>query len=64
MRSCSSRVGLAYGCSSFSWNQARSAGSWMCMYSTPMVRQYASRSTPRILRRVRLLAPPKPPVGH
>ena len=24
---------------SFSWNQARCSGSWMCMYSIPMVRQ-------------------------
>ena len=39
MRSCSSRLGFEYGCSSWSWNHLRSAGSWMCMYSMPVVRQ-------------------------
>ena len=32
------------------WIQAFWSGSWMCMYSTPMVRAYASRSTPRMSR--------------
>ena len=36
---CSSRSGLPGGTSTRSWIQARSLGSWMCMYSMPTVRQ-------------------------
>ena len=32
--------------STWLWIQCCSSVSWMCMYSTPIVRQYASRSTP------------------
>ncbi len=38
-RSCSSRSGLVYGFSRRSCSQLRCAGSWMCMYSMPTVRQ-------------------------
>ena len=33
-----------------SWIHSFWSGSWMCMYSTPTVREYASRSTPRMSR--------------
>ena len=33
-----------------SWIHSFWSGSWMCMYSTPTVRAYASRSTPRMSR--------------
>ena len=45
------------------WSQARSSGSVMCMYSMPMVRQYASRSTPRMSRSGISSLPPRPRVG-
>ena len=64
MRSCSSDVGFEYVFSSLFCIQARSSGFWMCMYSTPTVRQYESRRMPRILRSLRKLAPPKPPVAN
>ncbi len=32
--------------STLDWIQRCSSVSWMCMYSMPIVRQYASRSTP------------------
>ena len=38
MLSCSSRLGFWCGRSTRSWIQARSSGSWMCMYSMPIVR--------------------------
>ena len=39
MRSWSSREGLAYLRSTRAWIQRRWSGSWMCMYSMPVVRQ-------------------------
>ncbi len=51
------------GVSIFCWIHWRSSGSEMCMYSTPMVRQYASRSTPRMSRSVIWSLPPTPRVG-
>ena len=39
IRSCSSRSGLVCGPSTRFWIQRRWSGSWMCMYSMPMVRQ-------------------------
>ena len=64
---------MMWVCSSFSkgrrgvsisrWSQLRSSGSVMCMYSTPIERQYASRSTARISRRVISSLPPRPRVG-
>ena len=39
MRSCSSRGGFWCGFSTRSWIHRRCSGSWMCMYSMPMVRQ-------------------------
>jgi hypothetical protein len=42
----------------------RWAGSWMCMYSTPIVRQYESRRTPRMSRSFIVRLPPKPPVTN
>ena len=42
----------AGGASTCSWIHSFWSGSWMCMYSTPTVRAYASRSTPRMSRSV------------
>ncbi len=39
IRSCSSRGGLVWGCSTRCWIQRRCSGSMMCMYSMPVVRQ-------------------------
>ena len=65
MRSCSSWSARGCGRSTLAWIQARSSGFWMCMYSMPTVRQYESRSTPRISRNfIRGLAPPNPPVAN
>ncbi len=50
MRSCSSRSGLECERSMRSWIHLRCLGSWMCMNSMPVVRQYESRSTPRMSR--------------
>ncbi len=36
----------------------------MCMYSMPTVRQYESRSTPRISRSRMIGLPPNPPVAN
>src|SRR5262245_43248662 len=64
IRSCSWPDGLACGVSIRAWSHLRWSGSWMCMYSIPTVRQYESRSTPRILRNVIIGLPPKPPVAN
>ena len=50
IRSCSSRGGLVCGRSTRSWIHLRCSGSWMCMYSMPVVRQYESRRMPRMSR--------------
>ena len=50
--------------STFCWIQAFWSGSWMCMYSTPIVRAYASRSTPRMSRSFMASRPASPPVGN
>ena len=50
MRICSSCSARGCGTSIRSCSQWRSSGSWMCMYSVPTVRQYESRSTPRMSR--------------
>ena len=51
MRRFSVGVGLGVpGTSTCSWIHSFWSGSWMCMYSTPTVRAYASRSTPRMSR--------------
>ncbi len=39
IRSCSSRGGFRWGCSTRSWIHRRWSGSMMCMYSMPTVRQ-------------------------
>ena len=39
MRRCSSRGSDSCGRSTRSWIHLRCAGSWMCMYSMPIVRQ-------------------------
>ena len=46
------------------WIHAFWSGSWMCMYSTPIVREYASRSTPRMSRSFIARLPARPPVGN
>ena len=61
---CSSRGGLVRR-STRSWIHLRCSGSWMCMNSMPTVRQYESRSTPRMSRSfiIRDL-PAKPPIAN
>ena len=44
--------------------QRRSAGSRMCVYSTPTVRQYELRSTPRMSRSFIFSWPAKPPTAN
>ena len=51
-------------CSTRSWIQRRSSGSWMCMYSTPTRRQYESRSTPSTSRSFIFCCPANPPTGN
>ena len=46
------------------WIQRCSSVFWMCMYSTPIVRQYASRSTPSRSPRRILSTPPTPSVRN
>ncbi len=64
IRSCSSRGGFTCGRSTRSWIHLRCSGSWMCMYSIPVVRQYESRRMPRIWRsfmnRLPVAAPNEP----
>ena len=50
--------------STLAWIQTCSSVSWMCMYSTPIVRQYASRSTPSRSPRRILSTPPTPSVRN
>ena len=50
--------------SSLAWIHRCSVKSWMCMYSTPMVRQYASRSTPSRSPSGSFSVPPTPPVRN
>ena len=50
--------------STCSWIQRCSSGSWMCMYSMPIVRQYASRSTWRMSPRAMRSRPARPPVRN
>src|SRR6266516_3624589 len=64
MRNCSLWPGLPCGRSIRACSQARSSGFWMCMYSTPTVRQYESRSTPKISRSLINGLPPNPPVAN
>ena len=63
MAICSSCSARGCGTSIRSCSQRRSSGSWMCMYSVPTVRQYESRSTPRMSRSFIRAFPPNPPVG-
>ena len=50
--------------STCSWIQRFSSGSWMCMYSMPIVRQYASRRTWRMSPSVMRSVPARPPVRN
>ncbi|RPK91261.1 hypothetical protein EES46_11050 [Streptomyces sp. ADI98-10] len=63
MRSCSSRSGFGRGRSTRSWSHLRCFGSWMCMNSMPVVRQYDSRSTPRMSRSFIIVLPANPPTA-
>ncbi len=64
IRSCSSRSGLECGRSTRSWIHLRCFGSWMCMNSMPVVRQYESRRTPRMSRSFIIDLPAKPPTAN
>ena len=64
IRRFSSGDGSSTGRSTRACTHSFWSGSWMCMYSTPTVRAYASRSRPRISRsgRRRSSSPPPPSV--
>ena len=64
MRSCSPRSSTSETPSTCCWNQVRSSGFEMCMYSSPTERQYESRRIPRILRSGKNFFPPNPPVAN
>ena len=64
IRSCSSRSMAGRPISICCCIHLRSSGFEICMYSTPMERQYESRRIPRILRSGRKLLPPNPPVAN
>ncbi|MDF2975329.1 MAG: hypothetical protein K0S40_57 [Actinomycetospora sp.] len=61
---CSATGTFSCGFSMRSCSHARLAGSRMCMYSTPMVRQYESRSRPRTSRSFMQPLPANPSTGN
>ena len=64
MRCLRSRPNGGCSRSTRSWIHSFSAGSWMCMYSRPIVREYASRRTRSTSRRRIVRRPPIPAHGN